>query len=60
MVLKYKTTDEEGNEVETDERVSIASVNEGVPYVYDEDAVKKSVGSGHRKFGTMLTFREFF
>lgn len=36
---KIKTTDEEGNEVETDERVSIASINDGVPYVYDEDAV---------------------
>ena len=38
---KIKTTDEEGNEVETDERVSIVSVNDGVPYVYDEDAVKE-------------------
>lgn len=38
---KIKTTDEEGNEVETDERVSITSVNDGVPYVYDEDAVKE-------------------
>ena len=38
---KIKTTDEEGNEVETDERVSIASVNEGVPYVSDEGAVKE-------------------
>lgn len=34
-----KETDAEGNEVETDRRVDISSVNGGVNYVYDEDAV---------------------
>lgn len=38
---KIKSTDEEGNETETDERVGIAEVNGGVPYVYDEKAVKE-------------------
>lgn len=38
---KIKVTDEEGNETETDERVGIAEVNDGVPYVYDADAVKE-------------------
>lgn len=34
-----KETDAEGNEVETDRRVDISSINGGVNYVYDEDAV---------------------
>lgn len=38
---KIKVTDEEGNETETDERVSIAGVNGGVNYVYDEEAVEE-------------------
>ena len=38
---KIKTTDEEGNEVETDERVTIASVNDGKNYVFDEKAVRE-------------------
>lgn len=32
-------TDAEGNEVETDKRVDISSVNGGVNYIYDADAV---------------------
>lgn len=38
---KIKSIDEEGNEIETDERVGISEVNGGVPYVYDEKAVKE-------------------
>lgn len=38
---KLKTTDGDGNEIETDERVGISEVNGGVPYVYDEKAVKE-------------------
>lgn len=38
---KIKTTDEEGNEVETDDRVTIEAANDGVNYVFDEDAVKE-------------------
>lgn len=38
---KIMETDEEGNEVETEERVTIAGVNGGVNYVYDEEAVKE-------------------
>lgn len=38
---KIKIIDEEGNETETDERVSIAGVNDGVNYVYDEEAVEE-------------------
>lgn len=38
---KIKTTDEEGNEVESDERVDITSVNDGKNYVFDEAAVKE-------------------
>ena len=34
-----KETDAEGHEVETDKRVDISSVNGGVNYVYDADAV---------------------
>ena len=38
---KKKTTDEEGNEVESDERVDITSVNDGLNYIFDETAVKE-------------------
>lgn len=38
---KIKEIDEEGQEVETGERVGIADVNDGVSYVHDEDAVKE-------------------
>lgn len=38
---KIKETNEEGQEVETGERIGIAGVNDGIPYVYDEDAVKE-------------------
>ena len=38
---KIVVTDEEGNETESEERVSIAGVNGGVNYVYDEAAVKE-------------------
>lgn len=38
---KMKTTNEEGNEVESDERVTIEAVNDGKNYVFDEDAVKE-------------------
>ncbi|WP_061322101.1 phage tail protein [Clostridium botulinum] len=36
---KIMSTDSEGNEVETDERVDITSVNEGKNYIYNEEAV---------------------
>jgi hypothetical protein len=38
---KLTETDEEGNEVETDTRLDITSVNNGVNYIYDEDAVQE-------------------
>ncbi|MCW6662779.1 phage tail protein [Aerococcaceae bacterium NML190073] len=38
---KKKTTDEEGNETESDERVDITSVNGGKNYICDENAVKE-------------------
>lgn len=34
-------TDEDGNEIETDTRLDITSVNDGKNYVYDEDAVSE-------------------
>lgn len=38
---KIKTIDEMGNEVETDERVGIAAVNDGKNYIFDDAAVKE-------------------
>lgn len=38
---KKKTTDEEGNEVESDERVDITSVNDGLNYIFDETVAKE-------------------
>ena len=38
---KIKTIDEMGNEVETDERVSISAVNDSKNYICDDDAVKE-------------------
>lgn len=38
---KIKTVDEDGNETESEERVSIAAVNNGNNYVCDEQAVKE-------------------
>ncbi len=38
---KIKVTDEEGNETEIDERVTIAGVNDGINYVFDEEAVEE-------------------
>lgn len=38
---KIKEIDEEGKEVETGQRVGIKDVNEGIPYVYDEEAVNE-------------------
>ena len=38
---KKKSTDEEGNETETEERVDITSVNGGKNYVCDEEAVRE-------------------
>lgn len=38
---KKQTTDEEGNEVESDERVDITSVNDGLNYIYDDTTVKE-------------------
>lgn len=38
---KKTDTDEDGNETETEERVTIEAVNDGVNYVFDEDAVKE-------------------
>lgn len=38
---KLTTTDEDGNEVETEERVTIETVNDGKPYVDDLDGVEQ-------------------
>lgn len=38
---KMKTTDAEGNEVETDERVTIEAANGGKNYIYNEETVKE-------------------
>lgn len=38
---KIKVVDEEGNEQETDERVGIDDVNNGIAYVFDEEAVEE-------------------
>lgn len=38
---KIKTIDEMGNEVETDERVGIAAVNDSKNYIFDDAAVKE-------------------
>lgn len=38
---KTTETDEDGSETETEERVTIEAVNDGVNYVFDEDAVKE-------------------
>lgn len=38
---KKKTTDEEGMETESDERIDIAGVNDGKNYICDEDSVKE-------------------
>lgn len=38
---KKKTTDSEGNETESEERVDITSVNDGKNYIYDEKAVNE-------------------
>ena len=57
---KKKTTDEEGNEVESDERVDITSVNDGLNYIYDDAAVKELAGSGPQKSGMMSRFREIY
>lgn len=38
---KIMSTDSEGNEVETDERVDIASVNDGKNYIYNDAAVNE-------------------
>ena len=43
-------TDAEGNEVETDRRVDISTVNGGVNYIYDTDAVAE-IGWGWRTEG---------
>lgn len=39
---KITETDDEGNEVETEKRVDITSVNEGKNYVFDEAAVEEA------------------
>ena len=36
---KLKTTDAEGNEVDSEERLTIASVNNGLDYIDDEEAI---------------------
>lgn len=38
---KKKTTDEEGNEIESNKRVDITSVNDGLNYIYDDTATKE-------------------
>lgn len=38
---KLKTTDAQGNEVETEERLTISSVNNNLDYIDDEEAIKE-------------------
>lgn len=38
---KLKTTDDEGNEVDLEERLTIESVNNGVRYIDDEESINK-------------------
>lgn len=38
---KLKTTDDEGNEVDSEERLTIATVNGGVDYIDDEEAISE-------------------
>lgn len=38
---KLKTTDDEGNEVDTEERLTIESVNNGVRYIDDKESIAK-------------------
>ena len=38
---KLKTIDSEGNEVETEERLTISSVNNNIDHIDDEEAIKK-------------------
>lgn len=38
---KLKTTDDDGNESELDERLTIEDVNDGVRYIDDEESIKK-------------------
>lgn len=38
---KLKTTDDEGNEVDTEERLTIESVNGGIRYIDDEESIAK-------------------
>lgn len=38
---KLKTTDDEGNEVDTEQRLTIESVNNGIRYIDDEESIKK-------------------
>ena len=38
---KLKTADDEGNEVDTEERLTIESVNNGVRYIDDEESISK-------------------
>ena len=38
---KLKTTDDEGNEVDTENRLTIESVNNGVRYIDDEESISK-------------------
>lgn len=38
---KLKTTDDEGNEVDTEQRLTIESVNNGIRYIDDEESINK-------------------
>ena len=38
---KLKSTDDEGNEVDLEERLTIESVNNGIRYIDDEESIKK-------------------
>ena len=38
---RKRITDEDGNEIESNERVDISGVNEGKNYIYDEDTVNE-------------------
>ena len=41
MGTKLSITDEEGNEVDTEERLTISSVNAGINYLDDIDAIEE-------------------
>ena len=56
---KKTITDEEGNEVETEERLTIESINDGITYIEDEIAVQKyGIIYGTQEFAEVIDASE--